>query len=152
MGKEDTLSNVIRIPLQQHQLHCTEDLQDGGHLADRRLRLGSPGEAPEHYEDTPYVGVLFVANFAGAIPTVVGIYQDRLWGWLLGVLAAGGASVTFVVSPLFGLPGYKDNLGTPSLLVEAPFITLFLMVAAKYTTGHVKRAANRHEKGDSRVL
>jgi hypothetical protein len=121
-------------------------------------------EAPEHYEGTPYVGCLFVANFAGAIPTMVGIYQDRLWGWLLGVLAAGGASGMFVVSPLFGLPGYKDhlgmwlgdsfedNLGTPSLLVEAPFITLFLMVAAKYTTGHVKRAANRHEKGDSRVL
>ena len=117
-------------------------------------------EAPEHYEDTPYVGVLFVANFAGAVPTVVGIYQDRLWGSLLGVLAAGGASVMFVVSPLFGLPGYEDHigmwlgdsfedyLGIPSLLVEAPFITLFLMVAAKYTTGHVKRAAIKHEKGD----
>ena len=83
-------------------------------------------EAPEHYEDTPYVGMLFVANLAGVIPTVVGIYQVG--------------------------DSFEDYLGIPSLLVEALFITLFLMVAAKYITGHVKRAAIRHEKGDSRVL
>ena len=47
--------------------------------------------APDHYEDAPYIGVLFFANFVGALIAAVGIYRNRLWaGWGLGVVVAGG--------------------------------------------------------------
>src|ERR671933_228917 len=53
--------------------------------------------APEHYEDAPYIGVLFYANCVAALVAAVGLYQNRLWaGWGLGVLVAGGALVTFL--------------------------------------------------------
>jgi hypothetical protein len=95
--------------------------------------------APDHYEDAPYIGVLFFANFVGALVAAVGLYQNRLWaGWGLGVLVAGGALVMFLVSRLIGLPAYEEHvgmwlgdspaeyLGIPSLIVEALFVALFL--------------------------
>src|SRR5215217_684354 len=92
--------------------------------------------APDHLQEATYVGVLFLANAAGALVAALGIYRDRLWGWLLGALVAGGAFVMFMVSRFVGLPGYQehvgmwigdtagDRLGIPSLIVEAPFVAL----------------------------
>jgi hypothetical protein len=100
--------------------------------------------APDHLEETTYVGVLFLANSVGALLAAFGIYRDRLWGWLLGALVAGGAFVMFLVSRLIGLPGYQehvgmwigdsfgDRLGIPSLFVEAPLIVLSAIVVARY--------------------
>ncbi len=60
--------------------------------------------APQHYRAAPYMGVLFVANFVGSLVSAGGIYRDALWGWLLGVLVAGGAIVAYIVSRSVGLP------------------------------------------------
>src|SRR5215212_3867721 len=67
--------------------------------------------APEHLQEASYIGVLFVINAAGALIAALGIYRDRLWGWLLGVLVAGGAFVMFMVSLLIGLPAYREHIG-----------------------------------------
>ena len=100
--------------------------------------------APDHLQEATYVGVLFLANCAGALVAAFGIYRDRLWGWLLGALVAGGAFVMFLVSRLIGLPGYQehmgmwigdsfgDQLGIPSLFVEAPLVVLSAIVVARY--------------------
>ena len=100
--------------------------------------------APDHLEEATYVGVLFLANGVGALVAAFGIYRDRLWGWLLGALVAGGAFVMFLVSRLIGLPGYQehvgmwigdsfgDRLGIPSLFVEAPLVVLSAIVLARY--------------------
>src|SRR5919199_581343 len=100
--------------------------------------------APDHLQEATYVGVLFVFNFAGALVAAFGIYRDRLWGWLLGALVAGGAFVMFMVSRLIGLPGYQehvgmwigdsfgDRLGIPSLFVEAPLVVLSALVVARH--------------------
>ena len=100
--------------------------------------------APDHLQEATYVGVLFLANGAGALVAAFGIYRDRLWGWLLGALVAGGAFVMFLVSRLIGLPGYQehvgmwigdsfgDQLGIPSLFVEAPLVVLSAIVVARY--------------------
>ncbi len=100
--------------------------------------------APDHLQEATYVGVLFLANGAGALVAAFGIYRDRLWGWLLGALVAGGAFVMFMVSRLIGLPGYQehvgmwigdsfgDQLGIPSLFVEAPLVVLSAIVVARY--------------------
>jgi hypothetical protein len=100
--------------------------------------------APGHLQETTYVGVLFLANSAGALLAAYGIYRNRLWGWLLGALVAGGAFVMFLVSRLIGLPGYQehvgmwigdsigDRLGIPSLLVEPPLVVLSAIVVARH--------------------
>ena len=36
--------------------------------------------APDHLQEATYVGVLFLASFAGALVAALGIYRDRLWG------------------------------------------------------------------------
>ena len=99
--------------------------------------------APEHLQEATYIGVLFVINAAGALVAALGIYRDRLWGWVLGALVAGGAFVKFMVSRLIGLPAYQehvgmwigdsagDRLGIPSLFVEAPLVALSLVVVAR---------------------
>ena len=100
--------------------------------------------APDHLQEATYVGVLFLANAAGALVAAFGIYRDRLWGWLLGALVAGGAFVMFMVSRLIGLPAYQehvgmwigdsfgDRLGIPSLFVEAPLVVLSAIVVARH--------------------
>jgi hypothetical protein len=96
--------------------------------------------APDHYEEATYIGVLFSANLLGALAAAIGIYRDELWGWWLGAAVAGGALAVFVVSRLIGLPGFEehvglwigdsveDYLGIPSLLIEASFVVLFVVV------------------------
>src|ERR671921_856461 len=90
--------------------------------------------APPHYRWAPYLGVGFVVNLIGALVAAAGIYRDALWGWLLGALVAGGALVMYVVSRSVGLPGFEHAvgrwsgpLGILSLVVEALFITVFLL-------------------------
>jgi hypothetical protein len=90
--------------------------------------------ASPHYRVAPYIGVSFVANFIAALVAAVGLYRDALWGWLLGVLVAGGALVMYVISRSVGLPGYEHAvgrwfgpLGVVSLVVEALFIAVFLL-------------------------
>ena len=90
--------------------------------------------ASPHYRVAPYIGVSFVANFIAALVAAVGLYRDALWGWLLGVLVAGGALVMYVISRSVGLPGYEHAVGrwfgplaVLSLVVEALFIAVFLL-------------------------
>ena len=93
--------------------------------------------APPHYRVAPYMGVAFVVNFVGALVAAGGIYRDALWGWLLGVLIAGGALVMYVVSRSIGLPGFELAVGrwfgplaTISLIVEVLFLAVFLLAVA----------------------
>jgi hypothetical protein len=92
-------------------------------------------EAPENLGEAIYLGLLFLANFVGAV-VAAGIYRDRSWGWDLGALVAGGAFVGYVISRTFGLPGlpveeWLEPLGILSLLVEGLFIGLYLAVSAR---------------------
>jgi uncharacterized membrane protein YfcA len=90
--------------------------------------------APEDLEETPYQGLLFLANFFGAILAAIGIYRGRSWGWSLGALVSVGALVGYVISRTVGLPGlpveeeWLEPLGLLSLLVESLFVGLFLTV------------------------
>ena len=91
-------------------------------------------DAPEDLQEAPYQGLLFLANFFGALTAAIGIYRDRRWGWSLGALVAGGAFVGYVISRTVGLPGlpieeeWLEPLGLLSLLVEALFIGLYLTI------------------------
>lgn len=92
-------------------------------------------EAPEELEEATYLGLLFLANFGGAVVAAIGISRNQRWGWGLGVLLAGGALAGYVVSRTIGLPGmaveeWLEPVGVLSLLIEGLFIALWLATSA----------------------
>ena len=95
---------------------------------------------PEYYGFAAYLGLLIFANFAGSMVSAVGIYQRRVWGWLLGVVMAGGAFLAYIESRTLGLPGlpswepFTEPPGLLSLLLEAIFVGL-----AAYVLGRKRR-------------
>jgi hypothetical protein len=91
------------------------------------------GEARSSFGDATYKGLLFVANGVGALAAAVGIRHGRAWGWLLGLLVAGGAFIGYVVSRTVGLPGlapeadaWLEPAGVASLVLEALYVVLFV--------------------------
>jgi hypothetical protein len=99
--------------------------------------INSPGDL----EEGSYTGLLYLANFVGALAAAVGIYRGEKWGWALGLLVAAGAFAGYVVSRTVGLPGlpveeeWLEPLGVLSLLVEALFVGLYLTVFVRPTGG-----------------
>jgi Na+/proline symporter len=94
-------------------------------------------DAPEDLEEGSYLGFLFLANFLGALVASVGIYRGNRWGWVLGLLVAGGAFAGYVISRTAGLPGlgveeeWLEPLGVLSLVVEALFVGVFLTILVR---------------------
>ena len=92
--------------------------------------------SPEDLVAGSYTGLLYLANFVGAITAAISIYRGRSWGWVLGLLVAAGAFAGYVVSRTVGLPGlpveeeWLEPLGVLSLVVEALFVGVFLTVFA----------------------
>jgi uncharacterized membrane protein YfcA len=93
-------------------------------------------EAPEELEEATYLGLLFLANFGGAVVAAIGIYRNSGWGWNLGALLAGGAFAGYVISRTVGLPGmdveeWLEPLGVLSMLIEVLFLGLWLTTVAR---------------------
>ena len=92
-------------------------------------------EARDSFGEAAYKGILFVANGVGALVAAIGIYRnERLLGWTLGLLVAGGAFLAYVASRTVGLPGlpaepdaWLEPMGVASLVCEGLFIIVFLM-------------------------
>jgi hypothetical protein len=99
--------------------------------------INSPGDL----EEGSYTGLLYLANFFGALTAAIGIYRGRSWGWGLGALVSVGAFAGYVVSRTVGLPGlgveeeWLEPLGVLSLIVEALFVGLYLTVFVRRTGG-----------------
>jgi uncharacterized membrane protein YfcA len=97
--------------------------------------------SPEDLQEGSYTGVLYLANFAGALTAAIGIYRGRSWGWSLGALVSAGAFAGYVISRTVGLPGlgveeeWLEPLGVLSLIVEALFVGLYLTVFVRPTGG-----------------
>jgi len=84
---------------------------------------------PEHLEEALYLGLLFLANFAGAAAAALGISRRQRWGWVLGALIAGGAYALYFVNGTIGLPGVDEGhliepLGLFAKVVEAVFLVI----------------------------
>ncbi len=60
---------------------------------------------PEYYGFAAYLGLLMLANFAGSMVSAVRIYQERVWGWWLGVVMVASAFLAYIESRTLGLPG-----------------------------------------------
>jgi uncharacterized membrane protein YfcA len=93
--------------------------------------------SPEDLEEGSYTGLLYLANFFGALAAAVAIYRGNRWGWALGFVVAGGAFAGYVISRTVGLPGlpveteWLEPLGVLSLLVEGLFVGVFLAILAR---------------------
>jgi uncharacterized membrane protein YfcA len=91
-------------------------------------------DSPEDLEEGSYLGLLFLANFFGALTAAIGIYRGKRWGWALGLLVAGGAFAGYVISRTVGLPGlpveteWLEPLGVLSLIVEGLYVGLWLAI------------------------
>jgi hypothetical protein len=97
-------------------------------------------DAPSSFDDATYKGLLFVAIVIGSVVAATGIYLGRGWGWSLGVLIAVCAFVGYVISRTIGLPGigvdvWLEPLGILSLIVEALFIALYLVLFSRSLLG-----------------
>lgn len=94
-------------------------------------------EAPGAFSEVTYKGVLFVANGVGALIAAAGILRGAWsWGWVLGLLMAGGAIAGYVASRTVGLPGippepdaWLEPWGVASLVVEGLFVILFAVAS-----------------------
>ena len=93
-------------------------------------------DMPSSFDDATYKGVLFALNAVGALVAAMGIYRnERIWGWGLGIVVAGGACVMYIISRTLGLPGlppdeWLEPLGLLSLAVEGIFTALAIYTLA----------------------
>jgi hypothetical protein len=91
-------------------------------------------ESPEYFEAAIYLGLLFLANFAGTVVAAIGIFRGACgWGWALGALISGVTIAVYLVSRTLGLPGYTegmwaDPVGSFSVMVEGLFVALYLSI------------------------
>lgn len=93
-------------------------------------------ETPAHLEAAVYLGVLFVANFAGTLVAAIGIFRGaKGWGWTLGALISGLSLLGYLVSRLFGLPGFAEAagewdepLGTLAMILEGLFLAGWISI------------------------
>lgn len=87
-------------------------------------------DAPDAFGEITYKGILFTLNGIGAVVAAYGIFRGASWGWLLGLLVAGGAIIGYIISRTIGLPGlpveseWLEPLGVFSLIVEGIFVAL----------------------------
>ena len=84
------------------------------------------------YEEAAYLGILFVANFCGALVAAYGITRRQRWGWALGVLIAAGSIAGYVWSRTLGLPGMEvkewfNPIGIIAISVEGLFILIAIL-------------------------
>lgn len=92
---------------------------------------------PEHLEEVPYIGSLFLIGAVLLVLAVIALVV-RPWrrvGWWLGSIVSAGMIAGYVLSRTVGLPqGYKeewgDTPGTVSLVVQAVFLLVAALTAA----------------------
>lgn len=97
---------------------------------------------PEHIEEAAYLGLLFLADFAGSLVAVAGILRGQRWGWALGAFVAGGAFVAYLVDGTVGLPGMEAGglLEPAGVLVKALEALFLVLCAFELVAGFGRRA------------
>lgn len=110
--------------------------------------------AGEHFLAATYLGILFMANFAGSMAVAFALYwSPSRWPWLAGALICGGAFAGFIVSRTIGLPGVPEFVGQwfniaglLTLMVEGAFLTLSLLALTPQGRALVRTEQGRVER------
>jgi hypothetical protein len=97
------------------------------------------------FDETPYIGVLYIALMVAAVVvSVVLVRTDSRMAWMLALVAAGLTLVGYVLSRTTGFPGadedignWTEPLGLASLWVEGLVVLLAFYKAV--TTPRIRR-------------
>lgn len=94
---------------------------------------------PQHFRTAPYLGLSFAVLFVISVISAINILRgSRTTGWLPGVVIAGVALVSYLLSRLFGLPGFEEAQNawaTPAGTVAMGFEAFFLFLYISLITG-----------------
>ena len=94
--------------------------------------------APGHFEQQPYVGVLFWLAAAGSFLAALGILFGIGGAWILGAFLALSTFVGLLLATTIGLPNFSedlsDSLAVASLFVEGAFLVLYAGAATHRST------------------
>jgi hypothetical protein len=87
--------------------------------------------AQGEFEEAAYMGFLFIGNFLAALLAAYGIYQKRMWGWVLGLFIAVTSIAAYAWSRTQGMPGMEVEewitpYGVFALSVEGVYILVCL--------------------------
>lgn len=99
-------------------------------------------DAPDHFDEETYVGVLFVLNAIASflVAAALAARPSSRAAWCIGALIAALSLVAFILSRTSGLPSYKEEdweaLGVVSIVLEAAF--LFVAAGALLGAGSSK--------------
>jgi uncharacterized membrane protein YhdT len=86
-----------------------------------------------------------LANLLGAGVAARGIYRNRRWGWLLGILIAGICFVLYLAQETVGLPGLPQAWWEPSRIVSLMIEGLFVVLASsQVVSSRRKRSVHHH--------
>ena len=94
---------------------------------------------PAHLEEATYLGVLFGAEFVGAVVAAGGIYWNRQWGWGLGTIVTVGSILGYIAIGTIGLPliGIESLWGPTGVLAKVAeflFIALSVLMLVRSST------------------
>jgi hypothetical protein len=89
---------------------------------------------PLHFRGAPYLGLSFAVLCAASLVSAINILRgSRRWGWALGAVISSIAFVSYILSRLFGLPGFPEAQhnwanppGTVAMAFEAVFIATYI--------------------------
>jgi hypothetical protein len=103
--------------------------------------------APEHLDEMPYIGVLFVLGGVGSLVAAAWLaVRDSPLAWASGGLLCAGMLAALVLSRTTGLPDFKEHGLEPLALVclidEAAFLALWAFSLRSAT-----RSPRRHPGG-----
>ena len=73
--------------------------------------------------------LIFAVNVLGAFTAAAGIYGNRRWGWILGVIIAIASVVLYVAQETIGLPGLPQQWLEPSRIVALTIEAIFIVLA-----------------------
>ncbi len=102
-------------------------------------------EAPDQFSDATYKGLLFLANAAGCVVALAGVWRRERWGWGLGALIAAATVIGYVWSRTIGLPGLPvdpdifEPLGVVSVIAELAFAGLAIAVLSRRPAANATR-------------
>ena len=94
---------------------------------------------PRHFETAPYLGLSFAVLFVLSLISAFSILRgSRRWGWALGAVISGVAFVSYILSRLFGFPGFEEahnSWANPAGTVAMAFEVLFEFTYVSLVTG-----------------
>lgn len=82
---------------------------------------------------------VLLLNVLGALISAFGIYYNKRWGWMLGIIISLVSFLLYLVQETIGLPGlprmWLEKSRIVALIVEAVFTTLAIKILRQLTEG-----------------